>query len=149
VQAALPESADVSEVIATKSARRGSRQDWQNSRRRRCSSGHATRALLLAEPASVDGGEITDKGYINQRGADAARKRGRDAGRRCVARLDLVSGLRHAHFFTAPGNRCIFIVARQLFCESFQVTTAVATEQFQLPCGEGVDECRAHGGQGE
>jgi len=31
------------------------------------SSGHATRALLLAEPASVDGCEITDKGYINQR----------------------------------------------------------------------------------
>jgi feruloyl-CoA synthase len=31
------------------------------------SSGHATRALLLAEPASVDGGEITDKTYINQR----------------------------------------------------------------------------------
>ena len=24
-------------------------------------------ALLLAEPASVDGGEITDNGYINQR----------------------------------------------------------------------------------
>ena len=31
------------------------------------SSTHATRALLQAEPASVDGGEITDKGYINQR----------------------------------------------------------------------------------
>jgi len=31
------------------------------------SSGHATRALLMSEPASVDGGEITDKGYINQR----------------------------------------------------------------------------------
>jgi feruloyl-CoA synthase len=31
------------------------------------SSGYATRALLLAEPASVDAGEITDKGYINQR----------------------------------------------------------------------------------
>jgi feruloyl-CoA synthase len=31
------------------------------------SSTHATRALLLPEPASVDGGEITDKGYINQR----------------------------------------------------------------------------------
>jgi feruloyl-CoA synthase len=31
------------------------------------SSAHAIRALLLAEPASVDGGEITDKGYINQR----------------------------------------------------------------------------------
>jgi feruloyl-CoA synthase len=31
------------------------------------SSTFATRAVLLAEPASVDGGEITDKGYINQR----------------------------------------------------------------------------------
>jgi len=31
------------------------------------SSTYATRALLLAELPSVDGGEITDKGYINQR----------------------------------------------------------------------------------
>jgi feruloyl-CoA synthase len=31
------------------------------------SSTHATRAVVLSEPASVDGGEITDKGYINQR----------------------------------------------------------------------------------
>ena len=31
------------------------------------SSTFATRAMLLAHPASVDGGEITDKGYINQR----------------------------------------------------------------------------------
>jgi feruloyl-CoA synthase len=31
------------------------------------SSTYATRVLLLAEPASVDGGEITDKGYVNQR----------------------------------------------------------------------------------
>jgi feruloyl-CoA synthase len=31
------------------------------------SSAHATRALLLEESPSVDGGEITDKGYINQR----------------------------------------------------------------------------------
>ncbi|WP_249115609.1 feruloyl-CoA synthase [Azoarcus sp. L1K30] len=31
------------------------------------SSTYATRALLLAEPPSVEGGEITDKGYINQR----------------------------------------------------------------------------------
>jgi feruloyl-CoA synthase len=30
------------------------------------SSTFATRAILLSEPASVDGGEITDKGYINQ-----------------------------------------------------------------------------------
>ena len=27
----------------------------------------ARRALLLSEPASIDAGEITDKGYINQR----------------------------------------------------------------------------------
>jgi feruloyl-CoA synthase len=31
------------------------------------SSSFATGALLMAEPPSVDGGEITDKGYINQR----------------------------------------------------------------------------------
>jgi len=37
------------------------------------SSSHATRALLLAEPPSVDGGEITDKGYINQRAVLARR----------------------------------------------------------------------------
>jgi feruloyl-CoA synthase len=30
------------------------------------SAGHATRALLLVDPPSIDGGEITDKGYINQ-----------------------------------------------------------------------------------
>ena len=27
---------------------------------------YATRALFLAEPPSIDAGEITDKGYINQ-----------------------------------------------------------------------------------
>jgi feruloyl-CoA synthase len=31
------------------------------------SSTYATAALLLAEPLSIDGGEITDKGYVNQR----------------------------------------------------------------------------------
>jgi feruloyl-CoA synthase len=31
------------------------------------SSTHATGALLLAEPPSIDAGEMTDKGYINQR----------------------------------------------------------------------------------
>ena len=30
------------------------------------SSTHAARALLLAEPPSIDSGELTDKGYINQ-----------------------------------------------------------------------------------
>jgi feruloyl-CoA synthase len=37
------------------------------------SSMHATRALLLAEAPSIDAGEITDKGYINQRRALAIR----------------------------------------------------------------------------
>lgn len=37
------------------------------------SSTFATRALLLAETPSVDGGEITDKGYINQRAVLARR----------------------------------------------------------------------------
>jgi feruloyl-CoA synthase len=31
------------------------------------SSTYATRAMILAEPPSIDAGEITDKGYINQR----------------------------------------------------------------------------------
>ena len=31
------------------------------------SSTYGTRALLMADPASVDAGEITDKGYVNQR----------------------------------------------------------------------------------
>jgi feruloyl-CoA synthase len=31
------------------------------------SSSYAARALLMAEPPSIDAGEITDKGYINQR----------------------------------------------------------------------------------
>jgi feruloyl-CoA synthase len=33
----------------------------------RGSSTYATRAMLLVEPPSIDAGEITDKGYINQR----------------------------------------------------------------------------------
>ena len=68
-QAGLPDSADASEVIGHDSVRAGiaaglSRLKAQSGGG---SSTHATRALLLAEPASVDGGEITDKGYINQR----------------------------------------------------------------------------------
>ncbi|MBV9798523.1 MAG: hypothetical protein JO039_10810, partial [Solirubrobacterales bacterium] len=31
------------------------------------------RLLLLAEPPSLDGGEITDKGYVNQRACQARR----------------------------------------------------------------------------
>jgi len=38
------------------------------------SSTHATGALLLSEPPCIDAGEITDKGYINQRAVLARRK---------------------------------------------------------------------------
>ena len=31
------------------------------------SAGYAARAMVLVEPPSIDAGEITDKGYINQR----------------------------------------------------------------------------------
>jgi feruloyl-CoA synthase len=67
--AGLPESTDVSEVIGNESARAAIAQGLAKLKAQSGggSSAHATRALLLAEPASVDGGEITDKGYINQR----------------------------------------------------------------------------------
>jgi feruloyl-CoA synthase len=72
--AGLPESTDVKEVIGHDKVRSGiasglAKLKAQGSN----SSGHATRALLLAEPASVDGGEITDKGYINQRAVQTRR----------------------------------------------------------------------------
>jgi len=38
------------------------------------SSTHATGAILLTEPPSIDAGEITDKGYINQRAVLARRR---------------------------------------------------------------------------
>jgi feruloyl-CoA synthase len=64
----LPDSADVSEMIGSEKVRAGIAQGLAKLKvQSGGSSGHATRALLLAEPASVDGGEITDKGYINQR----------------------------------------------------------------------------------
>jgi feruloyl-CoA synthase len=66
--AGLPESADVNDVIGHDKIRAGIAQGLARLKAQSGhSSGHATRALLLAEPASVDGGEITDKGYINQR----------------------------------------------------------------------------------
>jgi feruloyl-CoA synthase len=43
------------------------------------SSTHGVRALLLAEPPSIDAGEITDKGYINQRAVLTRRKESVDA----------------------------------------------------------------------
>jgi feruloyl-CoA synthase len=69
VHAGLPESAAVSEVIGNEKVRAAIASGLAKLKAQGGggSSGHATRALLLAEPASVDGGEITDKGYINQR----------------------------------------------------------------------------------
>jgi feruloyl-CoA synthase len=43
------------------------------------SSTHAVSALLLADPPSIDAGEITDKGYINQRAVLTRRKESVDA----------------------------------------------------------------------
>ncbi|MET0907461.1 MAG: feruloyl-CoA synthase, partial [Tardiphaga sp.] len=64
----LPEGADVKDVIGHDKVRTAIAQGLAKLKAQSGnSSGHATRALLLAEVASVDGGEITDKGYINQR----------------------------------------------------------------------------------
>jgi feruloyl-CoA synthase len=66
--AGLSDSAGVVEVIGNEKIRAVIAQGLAKLKAQGSgSSGHATRALLLAEPASVDGGEITDKGYINQR----------------------------------------------------------------------------------
>ncbi len=67
--AGLPDSADVNEVIGHDKVRATIAAGLAKLKAQSGggSSAHATRALLLAEPASVDGGEITDKGYINQR----------------------------------------------------------------------------------
>jgi feruloyl-CoA synthase len=66
--AGLPDSAEVSEVIGHDKIRAAIALGLAKLKAQSPgSSGHATRALLLAEPASVDGGEITDKGYTNQR----------------------------------------------------------------------------------
>jgi feruloyl-CoA synthase len=66
--AGLPDSAEVKDVIDHDKVRAGIAQGLAKLKAQGGnSSAHATRALLLAEPASVDGGEITDKGYINQR----------------------------------------------------------------------------------
>jgi feruloyl-CoA synthase len=65
--AGLPDSAGAMEVVGCENVRAAIAQGLAKLKAQGGgSSGHATRALLLAEPASVDGGEITDKGYINQ-----------------------------------------------------------------------------------
>ncbi len=80
--AGVGEAAGVNDVLAHDKIRTAIAQGLAKLKQQSAnSSGHATRALLLAEPPSVDGGEITDKGYINQR---AVLTRRADA----VARLD-------------------------------------------------------------
>jgi feruloyl-CoA synthase len=67
-EAGLPDNASVEAVLASGAVRAAIAQGLARLQAQgRGTSTFATRALLLAEPPSVDGGEITDKGYINQR----------------------------------------------------------------------------------
>lgn len=66
--AGLSETAPLADVLAHAKVRAAVGQGLAKLKAQNSgSAGHATRALLLAEPPSIDGGEITDKGYINQR----------------------------------------------------------------------------------
>jgi feruloyl-CoA synthase len=66
--AGLPDTVAPAEVIASEKLRAAIAQGLGRLKAPGGgSSTYATRALLLAEPPSVDDGEITDKGYINQR----------------------------------------------------------------------------------
>ncbi|MDQ8730984.1 feruloyl-CoA synthase [Bradyrhizobium sp. LHD-71] len=81
----LPDTAAVSDVLAHVNVREAIARGLAGLKAQNSgSAGHATRALLLVEPPSIDGGEITDKGYINQRAvltrrADALAKLRNDA----------------------------------------------------------------------
>jgi feruloyl-CoA synthase len=67
-KAGLPDDASVEAVLDSTAVRAAIAQGLAKLKAQGGgTSGFATRALMLAEPASVDGGEITDKGYINQR----------------------------------------------------------------------------------
>ena len=76
----LEADASVDRVLGHPSLRTHVANGLQELRRQApASSTHAARALLLAEPPSIDAGEITDKGYINQRAVLARRKEYVDA----------------------------------------------------------------------
>jgi feruloyl-CoA synthase len=65
--AGLPADALAADALAHPAVRDKVRQGLQAMRQLGGgSSTYASRALLMSEPASVDAGEITDKGYINQ-----------------------------------------------------------------------------------
>lgn len=64
----LPTDASLSDVLCDKRVRDSVRKGLQALQTEGGgSSTYATRALLLEEPPQIDAGEITDKGYINQR----------------------------------------------------------------------------------
>ena len=66
--AGLAADAPLAEVLAHAAVRERVRAGLESMKAKGGgSSTYATRALLLAEPPSIDAGEITDKGYINQR----------------------------------------------------------------------------------
>ncbi|WP_257166408.1 feruloyl-CoA synthase [Bradyrhizobium sp. SRS-191] len=68
VTAGLTDTATAGDVLAHASVRGAIAQGLAKLRAEAVgSSRYATRALLMAEPPSLDAGEITDKGYINQR----------------------------------------------------------------------------------
>jgi feruloyl-CoA synthase len=72
--AGLPEAASLADVLASEKVREAVRQGLAKLKAQNSgSAGHATRAVLLLEPPSIDDGEITDKGYINQRAVLARR----------------------------------------------------------------------------
>jgi feruloyl-CoA synthase len=64
----LPTDAPLGQVLSDPRLRKRIQQGLTDLRQHGTgSSTFAERALLMAEPASIDAGEITDKGYINQR----------------------------------------------------------------------------------
>jgi feruloyl-CoA synthase len=87
----LPETASLAHVLAHAKVREAVAQGLAKLKAQNSgSAGHATRALLLIDPPSIDGGEITDKGYINQsavlvRRTDALAKLRDDASREWIA----------------------------------------------------------------
>jgi feruloyl-CoA synthase len=63
----LPPDAPMSQVLAQRAVREHVSQGLARLKRAGAgSSMYAAFAVLLEEPPSIDGGEITDKGYINQ-----------------------------------------------------------------------------------
>ena len=76
----LQAEADIAQVLAHPSVREHVAKALTALHREApASSTHAVSALLLAEPPSIDAGEITDKGYINQRAVLMRRKERVDA----------------------------------------------------------------------